>query len=61
MESSRHAHTSDITVDEFLFPSRFCLPEHEALNSLEITLGRHSEELTEKRSIPCRVVVYVFV
>ena len=50
-----------MTVDELLFPSRFCSSEHDTLGSLEVTLGRHSEELAEKRSVPRRVVVYVFV
>jgi hypothetical protein len=56
-----YAHTGDITVDKLLFPSRFCLPKHKTLDPLEVILWRHSEELTEKRSVPRRVIVYVFV
>ena len=50
-----------MTVNEFPFPSRFCSSEHKALNSLEATFWRDPKELTEKRSKPRRVVVYVFV
>lgn len=57
----RYIHASDMTIDKFLLPSGFCSPEHKILTSLEITLRRNSEVLVEKRSVPCRVVVYVFV
>lgn len=50
-----------MTVGELSLPSGFCSSEHKTLNSLEVTLGRDSEELAEKRSVPRRVVVYVFV
>lgn len=50
-----------MTVDKLLFPSRFCLSKHETLDPLEVTLRGDSEELTEKRSVPRQVVVYVFV
>jgi len=50
-----------MTIDEFLSPSGFCSSESDTLDSTEVTLRGYSEELAEKRSIPCRVVVYVFV
>lgn len=60
-ESVVYVHTGDMTVNELLFPSRFCLSKQETLDTPEITLRRHSEELTEKCSVPRRVAVYVFV
>jgi len=50
-----------MTVYELLFPGGFCSPKHETLDSLGVVLGRYSKELAEKRSVPRRVVVYVFV
>ena len=50
-----------MTVDKLLFPSRFCPSKHETLGALEVTFWGHSEELTEKRLAPRRVVVYVSV
>ena len=50
-----------MTIHEFLSPSRFCSSEGDTLDSMEVALRRYSKELAEKSSIPCRVVVYVFV
>lgn len=61
VESVRHVHASDVAVNELLFPGGFCSSEHDSLGSLEVTFRRHSEGLAEKRSVPRRVVVYVFV
>ena len=50
-----------MAIDEFSLPGGLRSPEHKALNSLEVALGRDSEELAEKRSAPRRVIVYVFM
>lgn len=61
MESARHLHAGNMTVDELLFPSGFCSSKHKILDSPGVALGWDPEELAEKRSVPRRVVVYVFM
>lgn len=50
-----------MTVNELPLPSRFCPFEDKTLDSLWVTLGRNPKELAKKRSVPRRVLAYVFV